>query len=115
MTLIKFAAVAALATCSVIEARTAEPAARGQAQPESGRLPQSRSNSLAQALYDSAFADYRAFSADTAPKDWRKANEEVREVGGHAGLMKGAPGQPKGGHAAHGAKQQAPATSGEHK
>ena len=40
--------------------------------------------------YRSPFADYRPF-ADEPLKDWRRANEEVHEAGGHAGLMKAAP------------------------
>jgi hypothetical protein len=36
----------------------------------------------------SPFADYRRF--DDAPlKPWRAANDEVRDAGGHIGLMKG--------------------------
>lgn len=58
-------------------------------------------------LYDSPFAGYRPFSEALAPKDWRKANEEVRAAGGHIGLMKGQPAQLTG-HGAHGAKQPVP-------
>jgi len=58
-------------------------------------------------LYRSPFADYRLFKADEPMKDWRMANDEVREAGGHIGLMKGAPAQPTG-HGTHGAKQPAP-------
>ena len=65
-------------------------------------------------LYDSPFAGYRPFSEELAPKDWRKANEEVREAGGHIGLMKGQPAQPTG-HGAHGAKQPAPPASPDRK
>ena len=57
-------------------------------------------------LYSSPFADYRAFKADEPLKDWRKANDEVREAGGHIGLMKQAPEQHQG-HGAHGAKPPA--------
>jgi hypothetical protein len=57
--------------------------------------------------YRSPFADYRPFSAEVVPKDWRRANDEVREVGGHLGLMKGEPAQLQG-HGAHGAKQPVP-------
>lgn len=65
-------------------------------------------------LYDSPFAGYRPFSEALAPKDWRKANEEVRQAGGHIGLMKGEPAQLTG-HGAHGAKQPVPPASPERK
>lgn len=57
--------------------------------------------------YRSAFTGYRPFTAELPLKDWKKANDEVREAGGHVGLMKGEPAQPQG-HGAHGAKQQTP-------
>jgi hypothetical protein len=41
--------------------------------------------------YQSPFADYRPFTPDEPLKDWRRANDEVREAGGHAGLMKPEP------------------------
>lgn len=44
----------------------------------------------AYAKYASPFADYRPFTPQEPPKGWRAANDEVREVGGHVGLMKGA-------------------------
>src|SRR5687767_2353783 len=40
--------------------------------------------------YTSAFADYRPFDPQEPAKPWRAANDEVREAGGHVGLMKGA-------------------------
>jgi hypothetical protein len=64
--------------------------------------------------YDSPFDGYRPFSEPLAPKDWRKANDEVREAGGHIGLMKGEPAQLTG-HGAHGAKQPVPPASPERK
>lgn len=39
--------------------------------------------------YRSPFADYRPFTPQEPLKSWRAANGEVREAGGHAGLMKG--------------------------
>ena len=39
--------------------------------------------------HQSAFEGYRAFNAEQPLKDWRGANDEVREAGGHMGLMKG--------------------------
>ena len=55
-------------------------------------------------LFRSAFADYRPFSQEVVAKDWRKANDEVRDAGGHIGLMKGEPARLHG-HDAHGSKQ----------
>lgn len=55
-------------------------------------------------LYRSAFEGYRPFSDEVVVKDWRKANDEARDAGGHLGLMKGQP-APRQGHGAHGAKQ----------
>ena len=63
--------------------------------------------------YRSAFEGYRAF-ADHELRDWRKANDEVREAGGHAGHKPGQgagqpaskpqPGTPEtSGHGGHGA------------
>lgn len=64
------------------------------------------------AAYRSAFADYRPF-AEEPPKDWRRANDEVLEAGGHVGLLKGTNAQPSG-HSGHGAKPpaSAPAPTG---
>lgn len=39
-------------------------------------------------VFRSAFEAYRPF-ADEKPVDWRQANDEVRDVGGHLGLAKG--------------------------
>ena len=48
--------------------------------------------------YRSPFRDYRPFSEEVVAKDWRKANDEVRDAGGHVGLMKDArAGQPPSG------------------
>lgn len=45
--------------------------------------------------FKSAFSDYRSFMPNGALKDWRLANDEVREAGGQMGLMKGGtPAQP---------------------
>ena len=41
------------------------------------------------AAYVSPFADYRRFDAESPPKPWRQANDEVREAGGHVGILKG--------------------------
>ena len=73
---------------------------------------------VARIEYRSAFEGYRAF-ADEEIVDWRKANDDVREAGGHAGHKPGQgpgtrsskpqPGSPatsgrpqdQGGHGAH--------------
>jgi len=39
-------------------------------------------------VYRSALEDYRPY-AEHKPADWRQANDEVRDVGGHLGLAKG--------------------------
>lgn len=57
--------------------------------------------------FESAFAGYRLFAPDEPARDWKRANEEVRDAGGHVGLMKGESAQLKG-HGAHGAKQPTP-------
>ena len=36
----------------------------------------------------SAFADYRRFNPDEPLVDWRTANEEVKNAGGHLGLLR---------------------------
>ena len=43
--------------------------------------------------YQSAFADYRAFTEEgaTPDKQWRSANQEMGKLGGHAGHIKDAP------------------------
>jgi hypothetical protein len=38
--------------------------------------------------YRSQFADYRPFTPEEPPKDWRQANEDVAAAGGHIGLMR---------------------------
>ena len=38
--------------------------------------------------FASAFADYRRFEPAVQPVDWRAANEEVRNAGGHVGLTR---------------------------
>jgi len=39
--------------------------------------------------YKPPFADYRPFRIDEPLKEWRRANDEVRDAGGHVGLLKG--------------------------
>ena len=56
----------------------------------------------AQGIYRSAFGDYRGFTPEEPLVDWRGANEQVREIGGHVGLMKGAQqGTAAAGHHGH--------------
>lgn len=58
--------------------------------------------------FRSAFEGYRPF-AEQEPRDWRRANEEVREAGGHAGHKPGqgasapSPKPRPGDHPGHGA------------
>lgn len=54
------------------------PAAKQSGQAKSG----------AAAAYDSPFLDYRPFDPQEPAKPWRAANEEVRDAGGHVGVMK---------------------------
>ena len=42
--------------------------------------------------HSSAFLGYRPFNPQEPAKGWRAANDEVREAGGHVGMMKGAHG-----------------------
>lgn len=100
---------------SIAWSQSAPPAEHGVQHPVQAARPiqsQARSGSPVKSetvggLYDLPFADYRPFKADEPMKDWRKANDEVREAGGHIGLMKGEPAQLTG-HGAHGAKQPTP-------
>jgi hypothetical protein len=38
--------------------------------------------------YRSALADYRAWRADEAPASWRRANDEMEHLQGHAGHLR---------------------------
>ena len=63
--------------------------------------PQAKAPAVA---FRSAFEGYRPY-ADQEQRDWRKANEEVRQAGGHAGpkTSKPQPGSPDAsGHQGHG-------------
>lgn len=40
------------------------------------------------APYRPAFAQYRRFEAQPPPRDWRRANDEVGRLGGHAGHLR---------------------------
>jgi len=39
--------------------------------------------------YVSPFADYLRFEPDPPAKPWRAANDEVRDAGGHVGILNG--------------------------
>jgi hypothetical protein len=62
------------------------PAAKAEGRP-AAKAPPSRPPGA----YRSPFADYRPFTTDEPLKDWRRANEDVHEAGGHVGLMKAEP------------------------
>ena len=55
--------------------------------------------------YRSAFTGYRRFNAEEPLRSWRRANDEVRDAGGHVGLMKGAGGKAMD-HGGHGTKSK---------
>lgn len=61
-------------TCAVLAQAGAAPAA-----PAAASAP----------TYVSPFQGYRRFDAESPVKPWRQANEEVREAGGHVGILKG--------------------------
>lgn len=62
------------------------PAAKAESRPAAKASPPRASGA-----YRSPFADYRPFATDEPLKDWRRANDEVREASGHVGLMKAEP------------------------
>jgi hypothetical protein len=62
------------------------PAAKAEGRPAAKTAP-----SRPTGAYQSSFADYRPFTADEPLKNWRRANDEVRDAGGHVGLMKAEP------------------------
>ena len=69
-----------------------------QAAPE--RRPSTRPAD--EGIYRSPFGDYRGFTPQEPLVDWRGANDQVREIGGHVGLMKGAQrGSAAAGHQGH--------------
>lgn len=56
--------------------------------------------------YRSALAHYRAWGDQEPAQDWRRANDEMRRLGGHAGHLREKAQQPAqpapaGGHDAH--------------
>ena len=82
--------------------------AQGAAPPQAGvplkaAKPAAASPDVPRTTYRSAYTDYRRFDAEGPLKGWRRANDEVRDAGGHVGLMKGAEGKAMD-HGGHGAK-----------
>ena len=76
---------------------------------QSGERPEDPRAKAPPLEYRSAFEGYRPF-AEQELRDWRKANDEVRQAGGHAGHKRGQPtskpqpGSPDAsGHQGHGA------------
>lgn len=89
---IGFALVAALQP-GLARAQAASPLAGHGARPvATAKAAPAVPNAAAPSKYESAFADYRPFTPQEPPKGWRAANDEVRDAGGHLGLMKGATG-----------------------
>lgn len=70
---------------------------------ETKAKPTASSPDVPNATYRSAFTDYRRFNAQEPLESWRRANDEVRDAGGHVGLMKGTQGKAMD-HGGHGAK-----------
>jgi len=65
--------------------------------------------------YRSAFTGYRAFQPEETLRDWRQVNDEVKEAGGHLGILRGmrspstgAPAEAHSGHAGHGSTRETP-------
>lgn len=80
-------AVRALAAVALLAA-----AIPGEAQPPApadGLAPAARDAppAAAPATFDSAFRGYRAFNAEEPLLDWRKVNDAMRALGGHAGHL----------------------------
>lgn len=61
----------------------------GKAAEKLASAPQPVATPRDSASYRSPFAGYRLFTPDEPMSQWRAANDEVRESGGHVGLMKG--------------------------
>lgn len=79
---------------------------QGAAPPQAAETrakPAAASPDVPNGTYRSAFTDYRRFNAGEPLKSWRRANDEVRDAGGHGGLMKGKDGKAMD-HGGHGAK-----------
>jgi hypothetical protein len=68
---------------------TAHSAHQGSKSDPSKSQPAAPSSSLPASGYRSAFSDYRPFVPDEPMKNWRSANDEVRDAGDHVAPMKG--------------------------
>ena len=90
---------AALAAAPLLEGAQAPPHSshHGQRTPaaESGAAGDPRADTkLARgAGYRSSFDGYRRYNAQEPARQWRAANEAVRDAGGHVGILKGTRGQ----------------------
>lgn len=84
MLFVHWTAVAALAACPLLAAAQNE---------NSHPLPDDPAAQVPAFIYRSAFLSYRRAAEDGASPDqlWRKANEEMFGLGGHAGHLKDAP------------------------
>lgn len=106
--LIGAAVVASLHGAGAVAQHHAQPqAGAAKAAPKVEARAEPKADAGGGTLYRSPFAGYRPFTAEEPVKDWKQANDEVRDAGGHVGLLKGEPAQLKG-HGSHGAKQPAP-------
>ena len=72
---------------------------------ETRAKPAAASLDVPKPTYRSAFTDYRRFNAEEPLRSWRRANDAVRDAGGHVGLMKGTEGKAMD-HGGDGAKPQ---------
>lgn len=111
MRLIKWSICLAAALQASVSWSQGAAAARHETRPaeQAKATPASAVPALASAAgYRSPFADYRALVPDEPLEDWRRANDEVREAGGHVGLMKAGGAAQSAGHGAHGTQRPAP-------
>jgi hypothetical protein len=62
--------------------------------PAIGALPAQAAEKTSAPIYRSAFDNYRAWRAEEPSAGWRRANDEMGQLGGHAGHLRGAPATP---------------------
>lgn len=72
-----------LVTAAAAQAAPAQPAA------DPGKPAQTAPPLLSVAPYRSAFADFRPFDEQPS-QDWRRVNDEMQRLGGHAGHLRAA-------------------------
>lgn len=71
-------------------AQSATPAVPGEPAPAQSSSASAEPPRAAPTIgYESAFKDYRSWR-DEPTRPWRDVNDEVRQVGGHAGVLKAA-------------------------